>query len=550
MDSKGEQLWNLYQVSNQSYANTKRLDEEINSLRVELDAHKQKRQLYDYNNPQVIADSIEQSIEGMTEEREQQVHDIIERQIVDLRKQEERLRRNYLRFSGWYSSKKSADKVVRNSKPYEYKTEKDAKADNYALVANSFWKWFFLGLLMILVVGPAVWIYKLAKKVLDFFLDLGIIDTIIGVVIGILSIPMWWSIMATLFQKNPKVMITVIIVSSVLATIFFIVQIILSHQALSNEADKFLAIFYPDEYREKGYKSMMDEFHAKTNQWRSDVERFKAGDHVEFAESFIEQNRNICAGIDAEIESLNNQIAQKESELQSERDKLDEAQKSISECKVGIKSAIKDVNHNEGVLTEYVCFKRAEYNLSRHSLLPMVFVYESNSSSEIQRESAVFTSDFYSGLICENHFSIIDYYVIDFETGGGFLSHDDDARHLLELKMLNVVHDNHGRDALYQKLRNQKERIVGAGGTGDISTINPSRIKDGDVPFKYFVVLHCGKEARNITSDLLQLYKSSSKFGFLPVFIMSDSEYKEIMSNENSVLKEVIKESAVIHSEY
>ena len=167
----------------------------------------------------------------MTEEREQQVHDIIERQIVDLRKQEERLRRNYLRFSGWYSSKKSADKVVRNSKPYEYKTEKDAKADNYALVANSFWKWFFLGLLMILVVGPAVWIYKLAKKVLDFFLDLGIIDTIIGVVIGILSIPMWWSIMATLFQKNPKVMITVIIVSSVLATIFFIVQIILSQQA-------------------------------------------------------------------------------------------------------------------------------------------------------------------------------------------------------------------------------------------------------------------------------------------------------------------------------
>ena len=552
MISKAQNLAKAYKEHNQHVDKANSVVDEIDRLNEELSSLNSQLLLYDYNNPKIVEDYIEKSVSSEARATENKTDNALERQLNRFRKDDEKIRRIYMRLSSWYLSKKSADKLVRNAKPYIYSNEDDISISNHSIVLSGTIGWLIIGLAIFILFGPVYFIFKLAKFLADAFLDLPILDTLIALVVSLMSLSLWWSFLPTAYtfllnRGFPVIPIGISLL--VLSVVFFVVEIVLSHSALETDADKFLAVYYPDLYLEKGHNSVMADFEKKIDSWRLSVDKYKSGERTEFVDWYVDKLRAENEKISLKINSISKLIAVKESELQEEKRVIDELDVSIDKHRESVREPILDVDYNQSVLTEYVCFKDSNYETFMHSVEPFVYIYHSGDSADIQTEIAHFISDFYSGLICDNCFGIISYTFMDFETGGTLINYYEGARMLLEQRLINIIHTDNGRDNLYSQLRNQKSRIIGAGGAGNINTENPERLRDGDPPFKYNIVLHYGQASLNISGDLLQLYRNPGMFGFLPVFIMSEEEHKQVV-NGNSSLSSTINEFPLLQNDY
>ncbi|MBR1796559.1 MAG: hypothetical protein IJ757_00870 [Clostridiales bacterium] len=494
---------------------------------------------YDYKRPEVVMAATDMFIKEETEKKEQETISALESQIAYFSRNDERLRRNYRKLSSWFIGRNGPDKIVKNSKPYIYTNDSSKKISSYPFITKGIWGWVLGAPPLFIVFGPAYLAYKLIKKILDIFIDFPIIDTLVSVAVALVAFYYWMIALsmglAWLNSKLTLVAILLIVTVLGLLCVYALFQLIYSHIAMRQDADKFLGLFYPDQYRENGYRSIMSEFQKKTDGWRTDIEKYQNGVKTQISEKIVADLQRDFEESQANAQKTSDKIKAAEKELAEQNALLQQLDARIEEVQKSISQPIQDVHYNNCVMTDKFCLVKDNYSVITHLVKPMLWFYDSTDTDEIQRQVAVFIADMYAGLIFANHFGIIDYCLIDYDTGGGLLTHDNDARRLLDVNMLNVIHDNRKRDEFYRTLQKQKERIIGSGGTGDIATINPMRIKDGDVPFKYHVVIHFGKEARNISGDLLQLYKSSSKFGFLPIFIMSKAEMDSFFDEQGAL---------------
>ena len=142
----------------------------------------------------------------------------------------------------------------------------------------------------------------------------------------------------------------------------------------------------------------------------------------------------------------------------------------------------------------------------------------------------------------ENYHDIIDLRLIDLETGGSMISMHEETRKLFDGELLKVYKNSGDRESFYHELKQRKSLVLGQGGAGDIDLLNPERLKSGDVPLKYIIVLHFGKEAINLSSDILPLYRGAGKFGFIPIFIMTPEERDEIVKDKRSTIYTLISD--------
>ena len=552
MESKAGNVYEAFKTYNNCLQGINQTESDIDSINSEINRLQIERSKWDYNDPNVVNGYVDDYIAKETANHESAAYQKANEQANILSRYENNLLLNYKRFSSWYFGKKGpskADAVLLNAIPRIFNSDDEAKPRKFGFVFNFGKVKILLFIVSLLIIGPAVLVFKLVDVIFDIFLDGSIISKLVAFACGLVGFYYWMVLFDYIFKKAPAVKVIVLIFAFLWVGLV-IAQFIVARVALKSEADKILAIKFPDDYVDKCQDAAMYDFKRTLKQWESDRTAVLTGASNPFIDSVRSSLRQEYDNYTASITSAQSDLQSKYNQKENYSQQLVVDDERIKQAIALASESIKDVHYNEAVMTDYVFFKKGDKAVYKHEKDPLVFLYQSESSADIHREIAIFIGDFFSGLVCENHFSIIDYYLVDFETGGSLVSDDKDARQLLDIKMLKVINNKESLDNLYKSLSEQKSRILGPGGTGDISTINPSRIKDGDKPFKYFVVLHYGKEAVNISNNELQLYMGSNKYGFFPVFIMSGAEFTEILNQEGSAINSVIGENKGLMVDY
>ena len=552
MESKAGNVYEAFKTYNNCLQGINQTESDIDSINSEINRLQIERSKWDYNDPNVVNGYVDDYIAKETANHESAAYQKANEQANILSKYENNLLLNYKRFSSWYFGKKGpskADAVLLNAIPRIFNSDDEAKPRKFGFVFNFGKIKILLFIVSLLIIGPAVLVFKLVDVILDIFLDGSIISKLVAFACGLVGFYYWMVLFDYIFKKAPAVKVIVLIFAFLWVGLV-IAQFIVARVALKSEADKILAIKFPDDYVDKCQDAAMYDFKRTLKQWESDRTAVLTGASNPFIDSVRTSLQQEYDNYTASITSAQAELQSKLNQKENYSRQLEADDERINQSIALARESIKDVHYNDAVMTDFVFFKKANNIAYKHEKDPLVIIYKSESSADIHREIAVFIGDFFSGLVCENHFSIIDYYLVDFETGGSLVSDDKDARQLLDIKMLKVINNKESLDNLYRSLSEQKSRILGPGGTGDISTINPSRLKDGDKPFKYFVVLHYGKEAVNISNNELQLYLGSNKYGLFPIFIMSESEFDDITKNNSGAICSVINECAPLRLNY
>lgn len=520
----------------------------------------------DPRNPEVLSRAFDKYVSDQTMAQEDFAKKTAEHQSEVIEQHNVELVNNYHRFSSWFLKKNKLDIIVQNQTPMIYNNDSEIQILNGRFIVDCSSKGkYFLWVLLLLFAWPAVVGYIIAIKaieLIDAIFDVGggcldsILDRMFGCACGILALYYYFMLLGKVFDKVPAVA-TIIQVLTVLVVLFVVIQYIVAHSYFKKEADKYLAIFYPEKYVDDCFEVIISAF--KQNQlvaWEQERQQIAMGGSGPLIDQLrvsLEQTTLSYTNRIREIEARKNVLDEEESDYANKQQLIkDEVFTLAAEAQ----TLVTDPNYNMGVITEQVALPMygddSTVEVLTHKAGPTVCYYDSDSFSnqdELERKIANFIGKLYYGLVGENYYGIIDYHLIDLDVGGeALLSLDPETRRLYEGECIQVIH-SHERSNFYYKLSVQQEQVLGIGGAADIKTLNPRRLASGDYPLRYIIAVHYGKESRRLSTQELQFYRGGSSFGFIPIFIMSISEFEEILNDERNTLYTLISNCARFYIE-
>lgn len=208
-----------------------------------------------------------------------------------------------------------------------------------------------------------------------------------------------------------------------------------------------------------------------------------------------------------------------------------------------------DKEHNQGLLapTFFVNFTDAEYiggpkilNALNHNYKPSLILYDQevkrNNLEEFHRRAATLITKMITGILTENHYSLVRLTLVDYETGGALFPAQQTSG------ILSICKNGGDMTKLVTSLEQSRD-TVHRQGDGTISGVNPQRIQNRNQPLPYHIVFFYGYEESSFGRDFMQLYQTGSLYGFIPIIFLSLQEYqkyRESGEKKNTVLAEMI----------
>ena len=545
MESKAGLLSDAYKRINALYDKVEENSKSINSIEQEIAREEKDSSAFNPQNASAIEAQFDQIVyDKIEEEKENAMIAATKQQEYIASEYSRLLLRNYMCCKGWFINKTNPDRIIYSCIPQIYSSEEEIRPKKGSIVVDREGKFSTLfTILFWLFLWPMILTYKVVKFICDIFFDGGFTNGLLALMVAILAGVAWFDGIEKLFRSVP-VLSTLVRLAIVLFVIFIIVQIVVSHRIIRSDADKFYAVMSPDGYVDACLDVLNQSIERKREKWHIEREGIRTGGRGELIDAIRNDYATRYALSYSLIEQKKERLLSIREEQQKDESDYANARAEAKQLQEQLKQPVTDPKYNSGLLSE-----RVAVNISGewmtviwHGADLCVFVYDGdayNTQEDVRRMIARFIGEMYYGLVYENYYNIIDFRVMDYETGGALLSLDDKCRELWQNEVIRVVKNSREGDELYYELEKKRERIIGIAGTGSINTYNPRCLESGDDPLPYQVVIHYGKETRSIERGRMQLYKSAGLIGFVPMFVMSKTEYDNVSKDNYTETKEL-----------
>ena len=519
------------------------------------------REKFNYQNPAVVIAEYDEMIADGKVEREQYAQSQADFQLTLLQNHRMQLLANYTKLSGWYLKKKerftSGVDVVQSCVPRFFHSDSEIVISNSSLVLdrNGKGKYLLYGILFLLF-GPAILAGYLTYYLVDYFFDMTIPAIIAGIAAGCGVFGAYISWLGGLTRGHPFLEKLPVILL-VIGILFIIMEIFLSHTSLKKDADMYLAVIDPGAYKSRVHDQIINDYEATTlREMNIEREQFLTSgvpgkymsERITSLTGSYNEFSDVITRYQEEIDTKEKSIAEAEAQVEALEDKYNQIAATIG-------NIVTDPSYNNGVLTDVIAVRMhgegSDLGTYMHRVSPIFFTYAEEKYPRLEylyQFISDFIAEVYHGFISDNYYGIVDIRVIDFETGGVLIS--GYLRELYNKEFLRYYSNMAESQRLYDELTYRQSLIMGLGGTGDISTANPGRLAAGDSPFAYIITFHFGKNACAIPQDKTHFYMGGRKIGFMPIFIMSNSEYQQLMKNEHDPLYALALDSAQIEMEW
>lgn len=559
MESKAQKLSESFDRSNTIYEYINSLKEQIESLENDRNAASVEQQSVSYQNLEVIMKYFDEYVEDNVHKQRQYASDQADYQYSLIARYQNELVIAYNKFSSWFIRKSQPDKIVSSSKPRIYSKENDVHINSGHFIIDCSGKGkIFFAIISFIIFGPAFLAFlagKTVMKIVGIFLnnETSFLDYLFGFACGIVGLYYWLAFLDKVFSDYIWIKYILMFLGACVL-LFIIIQYVVAHSSFRADADKYYAIFYPDEYKDACFNRIMEEYnHSTLQSWDRERNLIPSGGHGPLIDHIISELKMKHDKAYYDYSEASNKIAQLENEVSEYNQMLDDVSQEIDQLSGQARQPITDASYNNCVLTNYVALRiqHEDDNLGvlTHDLHPCLCVYDDEKyedSNALQLTVANIVLELFYGFINENYHGIIDFNLIDFETGGALLSRLEETHKLIDNGIINVCRDDAGRKRLLEKIIKQRSLITDSGGLGDISKQNPYRLANGDEPLPYIIVIHFGRASWNISTEELQLYNGGDKFGFIPIFVMSQKEYDENMRNSNNGIQSLLNDCHIV----
>ena len=545
MYSKAGKLREMIIDQNDASDAASEAEENLKALDQKIREQEKIRDENDYTSLPVLLQTADDIISYTREKEDEEARKHAAWQVRTISRDRERLTLDFQRFSGWVTQGRITESVTM-AKPRLFQNEGAIRIQDAPLVArkDGWPKYVLLGLLFV-VAAPAVLVFLALRWFADNFLDSELLGWVLTILLTLAAGMFWLTFISDKMAGHPFLQRLPLLII-VLTIAFLAVQAAFSRKALRENGDLFLAIRDPEEYERRCYQAHLANFEriSGSNMAKDRAEIAAGGDNSLKQAAVNTLKEDYDSAVSA-IGQMRAQQQELQDLIQANNEEIDRLSEMMNNAAESVFSPVDDPDHNEGVLTEFIARKRENgvFQTVWHGAKPFVFTYDPDkydTQQELMTAIAQGIQSIYYGLIHDNYFGLIDFLLMDLDTGGAILSNSPEARKLFESEVIRVIRSNADREECYRMLRAQRDVVFGIDGTGDIRTTNPRRIAEGDEPLPYHVVMHYGKEAARIGSEVMQLYQGADRFGFLPFFILSQAEYDDVLDNEANPLHTVL----------
>lgn len=561
MISKVEEYEELYLEFKNSYNLMHKMEEPIDDLRNKIDSLEEKKQENNCLNPEVVVAWMQYIVQELTEKNKKEISDEVLRESNRLTDSNGKIHKNLERISKWISTEKIKDIVKKSEKIEEVANLEEA--ENIGLFN------VFCGLDKLF---SYIFRFEFLKKTPKFF---QIIASLI--VWGIVLIPniigpAYTRFKSQIFSLSSNQYEAVIdfkdkfirtcVVEILLAFVFILAINIVVRYTVNYQAKQYIirnssvcyAVLDKKGFERSLYNKKIEEYtNTVVAVWNREIETIKN-------EGITEENSNIPDSLylmmkphlqeeytkySSEIEDCKKQINEIEIKVVQIKEKINKMIPELEEKKNEVRSFIKDMNYNEGVLSPYVAagFSLKETEgvndilLINHKNNPVIICYSDETANDITRFKKcieIVIERLMISFLQENSHKILDIHLVDFEG-----LHFPVSR---TMGRMHVLHTQQELSAFYDMLKGKREMIYSLPtGDGYINNINPEKLVKRENPIKYNVAFFVGVDFASHNKEIAQLYSVAENIGFVPFVFMRRSVANKILNEEDKAFSRIIK---------
>lgn len=362
----------------------------------------------------------------------------------------------------------------------------------------------------------------------------------------------------------PKLSVALLLIIGIL----YIVRKVYLYQQYLERLPVYSAVFYFDELVEQIKEGYTDEEAAEklrnlqidrgmretrllklVEEREQRIRELEQMDYLNIRRETLEHLRRMYEEKGNVLEETKRELNKCREELKKSEEKERELTAKMEGMEELFSRPMTDKEHNQGLLapTFFVNFTDAEYiggpkilNALNHNYKPSLILYDQevkrNNLEEFHRRAATLITKMITGILTENHYSLVRLTLVDYETGGALFPAQQTSG------ILSICKNSGDMTKLIASLEQSRD-TVHRQGDGTISGVNPQRIQNRNQPLPYHIVFFYGYEESSFGRDFMQLYQTGSLYGFIPIIFLSLQEYQKFVEageKKNTVLAEMI----------